>query len=122
MPEPPYLMGIDFGTEGVRVGLFDREGARVGFSSGTYPTERPRSGLAEQDPGDWWRALVDAVPAALRDGGASADDVAGISVDAMSSTVLVVDAGGEPLRPAIMWMDVRAAEQAERVARTEHPR
>jgi ribulose kinase len=34
--------------------------------------------------------------------------------------VLAVDADGRPLRPAILWMDVRASEQAERVSAADH--
>jgi FGGY-family pentulose kinase len=118
MAEAPYLMGIDFGTEGVRVGIFDCSGAPVGFGSAAYGTEHPRPGWAEQDPGEWWSSLVEAVPAALEDGELTGDEIAGISVDATSSTVLAVDADGRPLRPALLWMDVRASEEAARIAAT----
>lgn len=121
MTDAPYVMGIDFGTGGVRVGIFDHEGSPISFSAVEYPTRHPRPGWAEQDPAEWWSALVQAVPRALAGGGVSPAEIAGISVDAMSATVLAVDADGRPLRPAIMWMDVRASEQAERIARTGHP-
>ena len=120
MTDRPYLMGIDFGTEGVRVGLFDREGAPVGFSSSAYDTHHPQAGWAEQDPDQWWSALKQAVPGALSEGDVRADAIAGISVDATSATVLAVDANGRPLRPAILWMDVRASAQAERVTAADH--
>ena len=120
MADRPYLMGIDLGTEGVRVGIFDREGAPAGFSSSAYETHHPRAGWAEQDPDQWWSALKQAVPAALSDGDVRAEEIAGLSVDATSSTVLAVDADGRPLRPAILWMDVRASAQAERVTAADH--
>jgi FGGY-family pentulose kinase len=118
--DSPYLIGIDLGTEGVRVGIFDREGGPVGFSSFAYETHHPQAGWAEQDPDQWWSALKQAVPEALSDGDVRAEEIAGISVDATSSTVLAVDADGRPLRPAILWMDVRASAQAERVAAADH--
>lgn len=121
MAEAPYLMGIDFGTGGVRVGIFDREGAPVSFSSLEVSTHHPRPGWAEQDPDEWWSVLVQAVPAALAEAGVASEEIAGIAVDATSATVLAVDASGNPLKPAIMWMDVRASEQAERIAETGHP-
>jgi FGGY-family pentulose kinase len=121
MPEGPYLMGIDYGTGGVRVGLFDREGTPASFRAVEFATEHPRPGWAEQDPNEWWSALVRAVPAALQEGGVSPEDIAGISVDATAATVLAVDAEGSPLCPAIMWMDVRASDQAERIAETGDP-
>ena len=49
-----------------------------------------------------------------------AEEIAGISVDAMSSTVLAIDDKGRHLRPAIMWMDVRSSDQAGRIAGTHN--
>jgi FGGY-family pentulose kinase len=47
--------------------------------------------------------------------------IEGISFDATSATVLMVDREGLPLAPAILWMDQRAVEEAEQVTRTGHP-
>ena len=46
MAEGSYLIGIDGGTESVRVGIFDREGTPLIFSSEEYATEHPRPGWA----------------------------------------------------------------------------
>src|SRR5215212_3766550 len=118
MAEGPYLMGIDFGTGGARVGIFDPEGTPVVFSEREYTLEHPRRGWAEEDPDGWWASLVGAVRGAMEEGGVPATEIAGISVDAMSSTVLAMDEKSRHLRPAIMWMDVRSSEQAERIAGT----
>jgi FGGY-family pentulose kinase len=118
MAEAPYLMGIDLGTGGVRVGLFDREGSPVVFRAEEWETRHPHPGWAEQDPGEWWTGLVRATRGALEESGVPAAEVAGISVDATASTVVAADADGRHLRPAIMWMDVRAADQARRIQET----
>ena len=118
MSEGQYLMGIDFGTGGVRVGIFDPEGAPVVFTGEEWTLKHPRPGWAEQDPDEWWSSLVTATNKAIRESGISPEGIAGISVDAMSSTVLAMDEKNRPLRPAIMWMDVRASDQANRVAET----
>jgi sugar (pentulose or hexulose) kinase len=65
----------------------------------------------------WWSSLVQAVHG-LQESGVSADEIAGISIDATAATVLALDESGRHLRPAIMWMDVRASEQATRVSET----
>jgi ribulokinase len=114
----PYLLGIDFGTGGVRVGIFDAEGTPVVFEDREFGTAYPRPGWAEQDPDEWWRCLVAAVRGAVEGGEVPVEEIAGISVDATSSTVLAVDGRGRHLRPAIMWMDVRASDQASRIADT----
>jgi FGGY-family pentulose kinase len=118
MAEAPYLMGIDFGTSGVRVGIFDADGQPVAFETSEFATRHPRPGQAEQDPSEWWQALIAAVRGAMAGGEVAPEVVAGISCDATASTVLAVDAEAEPLRPAIMWMDVRASDQAARIAET----
>src|SRR5918995_3662895 len=114
----PYLLDIDFGTGGARVGIFDPGGTPLVFSEREYTLEHPRPGWAEQDPDEWWSSLVAAVGSAVGESSISPEDIAGISVDAMRSTVLALDENDRHLRPAIMWMDVRSSEQADRIAGT----
>jgi sugar (pentulose or hexulose) kinase len=101
---------------GARVGIFDPAGAPLVFSEREYTLEHPRPGWAEQDPDEWWSCLVAAVKGVMEEGSISPEDIVGISVDAMSSTVLAMDVYDRHLRPAIMWMDVRSSQQAERIA------
>jgi len=112
----PYLLGIDFGTESCRVGIFTLDGTPVVFAATGYATAHPRPGWAEQSPDDWWAALVASTRTALDESRVDPGDIAGIGYDATSATVVALDRHDEPLRPAIMWMDVRAAAQASRMA------
>lgn len=121
MAEGPYLIGIDGGTESVRVGIFDREGTPVVFSSKEYEVKHPRPGWAEQDPDEWWSCLVAAVREAMSESGLSPEEIAGISHDCTSCTVVALDERDRELRPAILWMDVRAADQARRLGETGDP-
>jgi ribulokinase len=121
MTEDPYVLGVDFGTESVRVGIFDREGAPVSFAGEAYPLDHPRPGWAEQDPKEWWSCLAMATRRALEEGDVAPEEIAGLSVDATTCTVVAVDRQDRVLRPAIMWMDVRAVDQAQRVRETEDP-
>ncbi len=114
-------MGIDFGTGGARVGIFDREGTALVFNSVEWETKFPRSGWAEQDPDVWWSNLVQASRGALEKSGISSEEIVSIAVDTTSCTVVAMDAQDRPLRPAIMWMDVRASDQAQRVSETGDP-
>jgi FGGY-family pentulose kinase len=120
MAEGPYLLGIDFGTGGARVGIFDTEGTPVVFGGREFSIKYPRPGWAEQDPDEWWTCLVAAVKDAMGQSGVPAGEISGISLDATSSTVLAMDEKDRHLRPAIMWMDVRSSEQADRIARTHN--
>jgi FGGY-family pentulose kinase len=118
MAEGPYLIGIDGGTESVRVGIFDREGTPVVFSSKEYATRYPRPGWAEQDPDEWWSCFTAAVREAMDESGVAAEEIAGISLDTTSCTVVALDKRDQVLRPAILWMDVRASDQARRIGET----
>jgi FGGY-family pentulose kinase len=114
-------MGIDYGTGGVRVGLFDGEGTPAVFYAVEFETSHPRPGQAEQDPDTWWYSLVEAVQGALRQSGVAPEEIVGIGVDTTASTVLAMDKHDRPLRPAIMWMDVRATDEATRIQETGDP-
>jgi FGGY-family pentulose kinase len=117
----PYLLGIDLGTGGVRVGIFDTEGTPLVFHSVEFETQHPRPGWAEQDPDEWWSCLVAATRKAMGESGVAAEEIVGLSVDTTSCTVLAVDRQDRHMRPAIMWMDVRASDQARRVQQTGDP-
>lgn len=117
---PRYLLGIDFGTERCRVGIFEPDGTAIVVASTGYDRTHPRPGWAEQNPDEWWSALVTSCNRAIDESGISPDAVAGVSVDATSATVLAMDAKDRHMRPASMWMDVRASEEARRIEQTGH--
>ena len=121
MSEGPFLLGIDMGTGGARAGVFSTTGTLKGVGTAEWDTHYPRPGRAEQSPEDWWSAIVTAVRQAVDTAGVPADAIAGISVDSTSATVVAVDANDQPLRPAMLWMDVRAIEQAEALRATGDP-
>ena len=112
----PYVMGIDYGTESCRVAICDLRGRPIAIASTAYETTHPRPGWAEQNPEDWWKALQASTHKVLANAGIPASAIAGISYDATTLTLVAMDEKGEELRPAIMWMDVRATEQAARAA------
>lgn len=117
----PYLLGLDGGTEGVRAGVFDASGHVIAFARSAYGTVHERPGWAEQDPADWWTATVAATRSAVALSGVSPSAIRALAVACTSCTVVVTDTAGAPLRPALIWMDVRAAAQAKRIAATGDP-
>ncbi|MFO8076271.1 MAG: FGGY-family carbohydrate kinase [Actinomycetota bacterium] len=117
----PFLLGIDMGTESCRVGVFDTSGTPLVFEATPYQTAFPKPGMAEQKPSDWWASLVKSVHGAVEKSGVSPESIAGISFDGTTYTLVAADADGKALRPAIMWMDVRASDQAARIGESDHP-
>lgn len=117
----PYLIGIDAGTQSLRTGIFDAQGNPVAYATREYPVDFPRVGWAEQKPQDWWDAACETVRACIQKSGVKPEEVEAISLDGTACTVVACDSAGQPLRPAMLWMDVRAHEQAERVTATGDP-
>ncbi|GAA1393982.1 FGGY-family carbohydrate kinase [Luteococcus peritonei] len=113
-----YLLGIDMGTGSARAGIFDATGKQYGFGSGEWATTHPHSGWAEQDPEAWWAAIVAAVQDAVKLSGVDPQAIKAVSMDATSSTVVFLDDQDRTVRPALLWMDVRAVEEADQIRAT----
>ncbi|WP_181701019.1 FGGY-family carbohydrate kinase [Chthonobacter albigriseus] len=116
-----YVIGIDGGTESLRAHVFDLEGRPRGSHATPYQTAFPEPGRAEQNPDDWWAAVGSATQGALKASGVDAGDVIAIAIDTTSCTVVALDGEGRPLRPSMIWMDVRAAREAADVAASGDP-
>ena len=109
MPET-YLLGIDLGAGSLKATLITPEGV-VKAEAGTPISTRMRHfGWAEQDPAEWYAALCRAVKQVLA--GIEPGEIAGIGISAGAHIPVLTDAKGAVLRPAIMWSDQRAAEEA----------
>lgn len=116
-----YFIGIDGGTESLRARVFDLAGRPLGNGVTPYQTTYAPGARAEQDPEDWWRALGRSVRAAIAEAGVAKDRVEGLSLATTCCTVVALDADGRALRPAILWMDMRAGDEAAAVLATNDP-
>ena len=112
------VCGIDVGSQGTVLAVFSPDGEQLAASYQPYQVSYPRPGWAEQDPQVWVDALEQGF-AQLRE----LLDVGRIAALAFASQLdglVSVDGAGNPLRPAIIWMDRRAdelcREAAERVS------
>jgi FGGY-family pentulose kinase len=108
-----YVIGIDGGTESLRAHVFDLAGRSRGVGKCAYQTHFPEPGRAEQNPDDWWHAAGVAVREALANAAVEPSRITALACDTTSCTVIALDADGRPLRPALLWMDVRAHREAD---------
>jgi len=122
------FLGIDVGTNSVRVGAFNREGELRGKGEHPIRIWRPMPDFVEQSSEDIWRATGKATRSCLQAGGLKLDSVKGISFDATCSLVALGD-GFEPITVSptrrrnqniVVWMDHRAIPQAEVINKTGH--
>lgn len=117
----PIVIGIDGGTESIRACCFDANtGNVIGTSCAVpYKTFHPQPGWAEQSPHDWYDNLCLAVRGALsscKDTNTDDDnddiEVKAICCDTTCCSVVALSSSYEPLRPCLLWMDARSAQQA----------
>lgn len=109
----PVTVGVDVGTTGVKAVVVTADGRVLGEAGQEYPTSFPAPNAAEQDPSAWWSASGAVIRAVLSRAGAV--EVAAVGVSSQAPTVLVVDADGEAVRPALTWMDRRGASECDRL-------
>jgi ribulokinase len=114
-----YVIGVDGGTESIRAFVFDLEGRPVASHATKYDTAFPHPSWAEQNPEDWWRAMGASVQGAIAKARISPASVIALSVDTTCCSVVALDSNGVPLRPCLIWMDVRSSREADEVAATK---
>lgn len=103
-----HLLAIDHGTQSVRALLFDLQGellAKYRVPIEAYYSTQP--GWAEQDPNLFWNAVCEACQGLWQQPGVRKEAIAGVALTTQRSTLINLDAQGQPLRPAIVWLDQR---------------
>jgi len=112
-----YLLALDLGTSGLKVVVTTVRGEVVGAVVEGYPLHVLGGGGAEQDPADWWEAIVRGARRVLAETGIDPGLVAGVACGSQWSGTVPVGSDGRPLMRAIIWMDSRGAEAVRRVTR-----
>jgi xylulokinase len=110
-----YLMGVDLGTSGTKTALFDEQGRCVASCTVGYPLSQPKNGWAEQRPEDWWEAAKETIVAVLAKSGVTADEIKGVGLSGQMHGLVMLDAEGKVLRPAILWCDGRTGAECEEI-------
>jgi len=108
----PVLLGIDIGTTSVK-GIVIRveDGGTLIRASQTYQTMRPQTGWVEQDPRDWTSAVASLWTFMNHE--LKEYYLVGVGICSQVNTHVLVDLAGAPVTPAIVWKDLRAADEAK---------
>jgi xylulokinase len=112
----PFVIGCDVGSQGTNAALYGLDGTLVASAYETYPLAFPHPTWAEQDPDDWNAAVTRACRRLITECPGGAATIRGLSFGSQLDGMVVVDAAGEPVRPAMIWMDRRAEAQAAALA------
>jgi xylulokinase len=118
----PYVIGCDVGSQGTNAALYAADGTLVDSAYEGYDLSFPHPTWAEQDPTSWSAALERTVGKLVSQVPEGPSAVKGISFGSQLDGMVVCDADGRALRPAMIWMDRRAEPQAAAVAERLSPR
>ena len=106
-----YYVGIDLGTSSLKLLLVDDEGKVVNSVTKEYPLIFPQNGWSEQDPNEWWNAVLTGLPELLKD--IDKNEVAGIGSGGQMHGLVALDADDNVIRNAILWNDGRTQKEVD---------
>ncbi len=113
-----YLLGIDVGTSSVKTVLLDQSGKVVATASPEHSFSTPKPLWAESNPEDWWKGTITGIKQVLGDAKITADKIEGVGLTGQMHGLVLLDRGGEVLRPCIMWNDQRTAAQCKAISQS----
>jgi sugar (pentulose or hexulose) kinase len=113
-----FLLGIDAGTTVIKSTLFAPDGSEVAGAACDSSLMAPQPGWAEADMQRVWQAVVESVRATVQAAGIEPREVLAIGVTGQGDGTWLVDGGGQPLRPAILWSDGRTADDVREAYRS----
>src|SRR5262245_49665881 len=111
-----YWLGIDIGTGGTRALLVNAEGKLTHTFTAPHDDIRMERPLwAEQRPENWWEAAQTGIRGVLAQAGAGGRDVRGIGLSGQMHGLVMLDAAGQVIRPALIWCDQRSQAQVDSI-------
>ncbi len=107
---------FDIGTTSVKVILYGRDGRLAGKVIRNYSLATPDVNWYEADPDLYWDAVVSGTREVLESSRVDPQEIRTISGCSQGETMIFIGADGRPVRPAIVWLDLRAREEAAELA------
>ncbi len=111
-----YALAVDLGTGGPKVAIVSSRGEIVSHGFSSVEMIFKDGGGVEQSPEAWWNAIVESSEQAFLNSKVSPSEIEGIGITAQWSGTVPVDASGEALANAVIWMDSRGSGPIRRAA------
>ena len=112
-----YLLTHDVSSTGCKAAIVTIDGRLINAAFESYPTYYPQPLWSEQDPEDWWQAIILSTKRVMEASGINADQIIGLAFSSTMTNIVVMDEQRKLLRPCIFWMDGRAGEEARYIMR-----
>ncbi len=110
------ILSVDLGTTAIKACLIDAAGRVLAIASREYQLDTPTPLEVELDAETYWAAFREGVAELLERTGVNPRDIRALGISAQGETLICADASGRPVRPAIVWLDNRAHEEAALLA------
>jgi len=110
-----YFLGLDVSTTSSKALLIDHMGKVLGTTSSPHTLSSPKPLWSEQDPAQWWQAVVQSIRSVILQTGIAASEIEAIGLTGQMHGLVLLDADGEVLRPAILWNDQRCQAQCDEI-------
>lgn len=106
-----YLIGIDEGTTGTKVCIFDTEGHLISSAYEEYPSYYPKRGYVEQDVAQITDAFFSVCKAAVERADVDPSSIQAVSLSSQGAAMILVDENGNVVRNRMIgWQDLRNTE------------
>lgn len=103
------VVGLDSGTTATKAIAWSADGAVLGQGRSVIRIYSPAPDWYEQNAEDWWRSACAALQQLWRK--VDPGEVAAIAIACQRETFVPLGQNGEPVRPAIVWLDQRCHEE-----------
>ncbi|MDD7316604.1 MAG: FGGY-family carbohydrate kinase [Bacillales bacterium] len=111
------ILTIDFGTQSVRVAIFNKKGDILAIEKKPYEPAyfSKKPGYAEQDPNYYLSILADCSKAIKTKHPELMENVQALTLTCFRDSPVVLDKDNNLLRPCILWLDERRAKASEKI-------
>ena len=109
------ILGIDLGTSSVKAMLFDAEQGVIAVRAEEYGVDIAHPGWAQQSPALWWESLVRVLRWLESHYREAYRSVCAVGYSGQMHGMVLTDVKGQPVRPAVIWLDQRADRQLEEI-------
>jgi xylulokinase len=106
-----YLLGLDYGTGGAKCSIINTSGQELSYVFEEYPIITEQPGWSEHNAPHYWAVACRLIRKAVAGAKINPADIKGIAASSALPSIVMVDAGGNPVANAYNLMDRRAVKQ-----------
>lgn len=108
-----FALGLDVSTTATKAVLVASNGQVAAVASHPHDIISHQPLWSEQNPEEWWTATQNAVRSVIDQANIRPEEIAGLALAGQMHGLVLLDADGDVLRPAILWNDQRATQECE---------